>query len=511
MGKKRRNSRAISLDPRVEAVARYKNDPLSFVLWNWPWGKKGTELEHETGPEPWQADVLTSLGEKCRANAFNGHAPVPPIREATSSGHGIGKSALVCWIIHWIMSTRPYCNVTVTASTLPQLKDKTWKELHKWHRLAFNGDWFVYSSARGNMSFRAKGYEDEWFAVAQTCKEDNSEAFQGQHQPNSTSAYILDEASAVPDKIWEAAEGGLTDGEPMLIAFGNPTRNTGAFADCFGKYKHRWTTRQIDARNVSRGNKQLFNEWIEDYGEDSDFVRIRVKGVFPRAGATQFIPTDVVQRAIGNVLPVSAYAWAPKILGVDVARLGGDMSVVVRRQGLMCSGLRDFAGNTMMLVDIVIAEIEEFDPDAVFIDAVGVGGPVVDRLRQLGHNVIPVSGAEKSAQRMYFNKRAEMWGAMREWLQTGGSIPKHEALERQLIQQEYGLSERELIQLVGKKEMKNMGCESPDYADALSFTFAYPVSIDDAVEAFKRVVRDNREWDAVPLMQHLWDPIRSKN
>ncbi len=490
-------------------MARFRNDPYGFVIFNWPWGQEGTELEHESGPEEWQRDWLLDLGKKCEENAFDGKTPVDPVRMATVSGHGIGKTALTCWVILWVMSTRPKCNVTVTASNLPQLQHKTWAQLAKWKRLALNGDWFEYSNSRGNLSLRAKAHEEEWFTIGITCKEENSEAFQGQHAPTSSSVYIFDEASAVPDIIWEAAEGGLTDGEPMFFVFGNPTRNVGAFADCFGKNRHRWIRRQIDSRTVSRGNKKLFEEWIEDYGEDSDWVRVRVRGVFPRAGSSQFIGNDIVALAKGRVVHPSAYTWSPKLIGVDVAREGDDQSVIIRRQGLMVQGIRKLRlDDLMVLASHIVREIEDYDPDAVFLDAVGVGAGVLDRLRQLGKVVVPVKASEKATKPGYYNMRAQMWGDMREWLKNGGCIPDDPDLERELISQEYGFSHNELIQLVGKKEMKNMGVPSPDIADALSFTFAYPVSRDDAIMAFRRVVADNKDWDPVPLAGRWKDPLR---
>ncbi|MFH1090476.1 MAG: terminase, partial [Pseudomonadota bacterium] len=163
--------------------------------------------------------------------------------------------------------------------------------------------------------------------------------------------------------------------------------------------RHRWITRQIDSRTAKMADKAQIERWIEDYGEDSDFVRVRVKGEFPRAASNQFIPSDLVEAAAGKSLSPEVYRRAPGVLGVDVARFGDDQTVLIRRQGLAAFGLRKFRGlDTMAVAGIVAQEIVSWRPDAVFVDAVGLGAGVVDRLRQLGHAVIAVNSGERAAE-----------------------------------------------------------------------------------------------------------------
>ena len=190
-------------------------------MWAFDWGYG--ELEGFDGPDEWQREQLEEVGRLCRENRFDGVTPVEPQRHSTASGHGIGKSAETSWIILWIMSTRPFAKGIVTANTSDQLRTKTWGELGKWKSRCIVGHWFEYNNGRGSMSIYHKSWPESWRADAQTCREENSEAFAGLHAANSTPFYIFDEASAVPDKIWEVAEGGLTDGEPMFFVFGNPT------------------------------------------------------------------------------------------------------------------------------------------------------------------------------------------------------------------------------------------------------------------------------------------------
>lgn len=462
----------------AKEVSEYYADPLGFVLSMFPWGVEGTMLAPYKGPRKWQWEYLEALGADIRSRGFNGVDAVEPIQTATASGHGIGKSALTAWLILFIMSTRPYCKGVVTSNTSDQLRTKTWAELGKWHRICNTGHWFAYNAAKGHMSLLHKKFPEIWRVDAQTCKEENSESFAGLHAANSTPFYIFDEASAVPDVIWEVSDGGLTDGEPMRLAFGNPTRNTGRFRECFGRMSHRWRTYHIDSRDVAGTNKALLDQWVEDYGEDSDFVRVRVRGMFPRAGSLQFVPSEMVRAA--QLRNMQEYMWEgmPKLLGVDVARFGDDKSVITRRQGRKVWPQRKYRGvDTMALANYVAEEIREFEPDAVFVDGVGIGGAVVDRLRQMNIDVIDVqAGGSAMDVKKHRNKRAEMWDRMRDWLKDGPDLPDDRELESALTAPEYGYTTSDQLLLESKKDMKSRGCASPDEADSLALTFAEFVS-----------------------------------
>lgn len=317
----------------VNEIIRLKNDFHKLVLFLFPWGEVGTPLEgHEL--EEWQKDFLIEVSKQLQENNFNGFDPVEPIQDGTASGHGIGKSALVAMLVYCIMSTRPMCRGTITANTFQQLKTKTFAELSKWHNMAINKHWFDFSGSALRLSAKAEDLKDVWYAQGQTCREENSESFAGQHTASSTSFYIFDEASAVPDKIWEVAEGGLVKGEPMFFVFGNPTRNTGAFRECFRKNRKRWNTRQIDSRSVRGSNKEQIDKWAEDHGEDSDFMRVRVRGVFPRKSSNQFISEQLVEDSINKKIDIKQYNFAPTIISVDPSWTGDDPLVIGKRQGL---------------------------------------------------------------------------------------------------------------------------------------------------------------------------------
>ncbi len=313
---------------------------------------------------------------------------------------------------------------------------------------------------------------------------------------------VFDEASAIPDVIWEVSEGALTDSDTEIVwcAFGNPTRNTGRFRECFGRFRHRWTTRQIDSRTAAMTNKAQLNAWVEDYGEDSDFVRVRVRGVFPRAGSCQFIPSDLVSLARGRELRPDQYSLMPRVLSVDVARFGDDQSVITRRQGLQCFPQQKLRGvDTMTLAGIVAQVCHEWQPDEVFIDGVGVGAGVVDRLRQLGFHVTDAQAGMRALNpAKYANRRAEMWSAVKDWLAQGGSIPDDPELEADLTGLEYSFAASGALQLEKKEDAKKRGLSSPDCADSLALGFFGPaVTARDAFEAQARI-------DAKPYDPFEW-------
>jgi len=478
----------------AEDMARFYDDPLGFVLYAFPWDTDPTlqvvrlpasyrmQYDCEFGPDLWACQMLESIGNDVRDRGFDGVHAVEPIQYAVSSGHGIGKSAMSAWLTLWIMSTRPHSKGVVTANTGEQLASKTWAGVAAWKARCITGHWFDITTGKGAMRMVHNQHPDTWRVDAQTCREENSESFAGLHAASSTPWYLFDEASAIPSKIWEVAEGGKTDGEPMHFVFGNPTRNTGAFAECFGKQRHRWNTRQIDSRTVQITNKVLLAKWVEDYGEDSDFVKVRVRGVFPNASSQQFIARGLVDEAAKRQTEATQWVGRTACVGVDVARFGDDQSVIRTRVGRDARSIspKRFRGiDTMQLAARVAEHINHLRglglQVVVFVDGGGVGGGVVDRLRQLEYDVIEVPfGGGARDPRKYLNRRAEMWGAMRDWLVIG-CIEKDEALATDLTSVEYWYTVKDQIQLEAKEDMKSRGLASPDDGDALALTFADPV------------------------------------
>lgn len=458
----------------AEDMGRFFYDPLGFVMYAFEWGVG--ELEGFDGPDEWQREFLEAWGKAIRENDFDGVTPVPAYRDATSSGHGIGKSALSSWAILFIMSTRPHSKGVVTANTSEQLRTKTWGELGKWKKRCITGHWFEYNNGKGNMNIYHPDHPESWRVDGQTCREENSESFAGLHAATSSPWYLFDEASAVPDKIWEVAEGGLTDGEPFWFVFGNPTRNTGRFRECWRKFRHRWNTRQVDSRTAKMTNKALIEEWKRDYGEDSDFFKVRVRGLFPSASDLQFIPQALVDAAMAVTLVPGQVDHAPRIIGVDPAWSGADEFTIVLRQGLFSKvlGVYERTDDDVRMASIVAGFEDEWNADAVFIDF-GYGTGIKSVGDSWGRSWQLVQFGGHSSDPQMLNKRGEIWNSVKKWLASGGSIDD-QVMADELVAPEYKVKLDGKIVLESKDDMKRRGVPSPNRADALALTFSFPVA-----------------------------------
>lgn len=450
----------------VEMLASYTHDPLGFVYAAFPWGEG--ELADMT-IEDWQADTLRTIGERLKAGLS--------VREAVASGHGVGKSALVCWLILWAIATHEDTRGIITANTEAQLRSKTWAELSKWYRLFIARHLFTLSA--NALSARAAGHERSWRIDALSWSDASPESFAGLHNRGGRILVIFDEASAIADSIWEVVEGAMTDKDTELIwcAFGNPTRRSGRFYDCFHRLRDRWHHRQIDSRTVRLADKRRLAEWVADYGEDSDFVRVRVRGLFPRASEKQLISSELAESAAARTLPTSAYEFAPAIIGVDPAWSGTDAMAIVVRQGLYARVLAHLPKQTddMETAGLIARYQDEWRADAVFID-LGYGTGIYSAGKTLGRkNWRLVSFAAKPTRTGFANKRAEMWSDMKDWLQEGGALEEYRDLIADLTAPEAFINPKGLLQLESKDAMRRRGIPSPNLGDALALTFAYPI------------------------------------
>jgi hypothetical protein len=464
----------------ADFISGFYADPLGFVMAAYPWGESGV-LRNERGPDDNQRAFLVELGKQVKARKFDGEHPVMPILDAVSKGHGTGHSILGAWLTNWILSTRPDSIGTVTAGTYQQLESRTWAAIQHWSRLSITAHWFDIQ-ASGVFS---RVHPATWKVMPQTCKADNAQAFAGQHARTSTSWYLLDEASLVPDEIWEVAKGGLTDGEPMMFAWGQPERNTGKFYQvCFGNEAERWVHSRVDSRTSRFTNKDLIAQWIQDYGEDSDFVRVRVFGLPPRASELQYIDWQRVRDAQARI--VEPLPDEPLIAGFDVSGGGAAWNVIRFRRGpdarsippVRISGER---GRERSVLIAVAAEIlADRRPDrkvaAMFVDS-AFGSPIVDRLHTLDHqNVHEVNFGGPSPDLHYRNWRAYMYGRTKDWLLTGGIPPKDENLACQLASPGYHIDNANRLVIESKEDMAKRGQPTPDDADALVLTHAEAVA-----------------------------------
>jgi hypothetical protein len=464
------------------------DDPYAFVMFTFPWKKKGTPLENEEGPRNWQKKKLLELKLHIKENNNRAVNKVlfEIFQDATVSGRGIGKSALVAWIILWFMSTRIGSTTIVTANNEAQLKTRTWAELGRWHTLSINSHWFE----RTAMSLKpAEWFETAlkkqlkvdtgyYYAQAQLWSEENPDGFAGVHNPSGV-LVVFDEASGIPESIWKVTKGFFTEEKSpnrFWFVFSNGRRNTGTFFECFHKNRAFWRRTQIDGRTVEGTDKAVYQQYIDEHGEDSDVARVEVKGMFPKQGEKQFISRDIVERAKERELVSDD--WAPLMMGVDPARFGDDATVIRFRQGRngrLITPVKLRGADNMEVANKCAELIQRFNPDAVCIDA-GNGTGIIDRLREMKYKVHEVWFGSKSPEEEWANNRTYLWAQMREWL-GGGCIDADPDLSDDLSAPEYkfmGTSDK--IRLETKEELKGRGFGSPDDADALACTFAVKVA-----------------------------------
>lgn len=456
----------------AQDIGSYSLDPVGLVKYIFPWASDKLKTE---GPRKWQTEILDGI----KAHLGNCETRFQPLQIAVASGHGIGKSALIAMIMAWAKSTCEDCKVIATAGTGTQLATKTVPEVQKWFRLAINAHWWDINAT----SIRVKdpAHQALWRTDFLTWSLQKTEAFAGLHNQGKRIVIIFDEASSIDDEIWHVTEGALSDEatEIIWIAFGNPTRNSGEFYRAITG-ANRWKSRQIDSRTVEGTNKALLDAQIKEWGEDSDRARVRIRGEFPRGGSTQFIPGDLV--AAARKRTVDGFQSMPIILGVDVARFGDDRSIICRRQGRKADFVGKFHGvDTQVLGGRVQEAIDEHKPDAVVIDGDGIGGSVYDFLKARGYDrktalVEFHGGATPGDVHKYLNKRAEVWGDMKEWLE-GAQIPDEPEIETDLTGPDYGYHPTKgCLVLESKDDMKSRGVDSPDLGDALAMTFAVKIA-----------------------------------
>jgi hypothetical protein len=461
-----------------------KDDPLNFVKFVFPWGLKDTPLEHFTGPRKWQEKILRQMTTHI---ARNGVKDLPEMfRMAVASGRGIGKSALVSWIIIWMLSTRLGATIIVTANTEQQLRSRTWAELGKWMTLSMNAHWFQKTATTIKPApWFQKALEEDlkidtgyYYAQAQLWSEENPDAFAGIHSSYGV-CLIMDEASGIPAPIYSVSEGFFSEptANRYWFTFSNPRRNSGPFYDSFHSKKNFWQNLQIDSRTVEGTDKSLFEKMIEQYGEDSTVSRVEVMGEFPQSDDDTVIPMQLIRDAINR--EVSLTPSEPILWGLDVARFGGDNSALCVRQGNTVFEITSFASmDLMQLCGVIKNRYDDATvmdkPQEILVDVIGIGAGVVDRLREQNLPVRGINVSESpSSKKNYLNLRAELWFAIKDWLaQRDCRLPMDDELASELAAPLYKYTSTGKIKIESKDDMRKRGIKSPDKADALALTMA---------------------------------------
>lgn len=492
-------------DELADEMAACYLDPYRFVLVAFDWGRG--ELEKYTGPDKWQTKFLIDIRDSLKELRQDDQTIDDPLFYATKAGHGVGKSAATAWIILWLMSTRPHFAGVVTANTRDQLTRKTWREVEVWRRRAITGHWFKYNAT----SLHHVVHKDTWRTDAIPWSEHNSEAFAGMHNAGRGQAMIFDESSGISDKIWEVAEGAMSDPDAFWFVFGNPTKRSGRFYDCWHKFARRWKKFTVDAREAMAANKKRLSEIIEDWGIDSDYVRVRVLGQFPEQDVATLIPADWLDSSL--IRPVIGCERYKPIWGLDVARFGDDRTALAKRRNrqldapvIFWQGLNLM--QTAERIRTMWGDCEVDDrPSAICIDAIGVGAGVVDRLHEMvaeghfeGTQIIGINVSESAGIHDKFSRlRDELWWNARTWFEKKDCSMRNDVEKRQswILEEEdhffddpdnrmarkspivdelrdvlFSYLPNGKIKLEPKQDTKERLGRSPDGGDAFVLTFA---------------------------------------
>lgn len=441
----------MSQNPFRAFLDRYKDDPVRFV-----------REQFKVDPDPWQAEVLMDV-------ANTGVRAI-----SVRSGHGVGKSAVAAWALVWFILTRFPCKAVVTAPTSGQLFDALFVEVKHWIGLLPPELQELLDVTSNRITLAAA--PESAFISARTSRAEQPEALQGVHSDNVL--LIADEASGVPEQVFQAASGSMSGEHATTLLLGNPVRTSGLFYDSHNKLKHRWKTYHVSCVTSQRVSEAYVEEQKIRYGENSNVYRVRVLGEFPLADDDTVLPLSLVGSAVGRDIVVAHQT--PVVWGLDVARFGKNASVLVKRKGKeVRPDIQKWRGlDLMQLVGAVHQEYitcpSDQRPTEINVDSLGLGAGVVDRLRELGLPVRGINVSELPAMKdRYRNLRAELWYTCRDWFEPmDASIPDDDELISQLIAVKYKYASNGKLQIESKDEMDKRGLESPDVADALMLTFA---------------------------------------
>jgi hypothetical protein len=490
----------------AEIIHDCRRDPLQFVMRMYPWGHEGPLMNKR--PREWQVDFL----EELRAAMEAGHTK---IFGDIVSGHGIGKSALISWLSQWLILSG-HTRGIITANTGAQLATKTMPEVNKWFGLCYASHWMEFNATSlrraTGVSQRSESNQD-WRIDALPWVKEKPDAFGGLHNEGGNVLLVFDEASGIHRIIWETVEGAMSDKDSFMLwlRFGNGLRNTGRFAELFRERPTAigHTIRQhVDSRNVEGLDHEYIQAKIdENGGEDSDYAKSRWRGEFPDQSDWQLIDTAVVDAAMRNEDPRSVLT-DPIIMGIDFARAGADKTVIRLRKGHDAKSFPSFrfdrsvGKNSMDLAGRISKIINETKPHYIFADSGGIGGPIIDRLEQMGHSIFPVdAGSASPDPKRWHNKRAYIWCMFNDWLKEGAALPKEGTLRNQITQQEFFFrKDNNSITLVAKEDMRDEGLESPDEAEALIQTFGHEVApLNDPRDAAGSARRKSADMDYHPF------------
>lgn len=487
---------------------RLRDNPENYVKFSYPWGKKGTPLENKKGPRQWQLKILRLVTQHIEAHKGREIDFYEVLKVATASGRGIGKSAEVAWLGDWFVKTRIGGTVIICANSETQLRSVTFGEISKWHEMSITSHWF---DLVGMKMTPAKWFSEivsrdlgkglkMWGIEGKLWSEEKPDSFVGVHNHDGLMV-IFDEASGIADQIWTVTQGFFTEQivDRYWFAFSNPRREEGYFYDCFnGPQAVNWITENIDARTVEDTDKKLYDEIIGD-DPNSRAAHIEVYGQFFPGGSEQFISTFLVKAASSREF-IYGDTDEPVVIGIDPGGSGDETGLIVRRGRTVLYSSGFVEGDSEACVTKLGEFLLEWKPDLVVIDTIGLGFHLSGRLKAFGFKTRGFIASNKANELLRWgNRRAEVWGAMRDWLMFG-CIPSDATLMREIGSPRRKEGSRDKAPLIeSKADMKKRGVDSPNRADALAMTFAFPVN-----KREKRVVVSNRDPMVYMGNSHSW-------
>lgn len=425
----------------------------------------------EFKPDNWQESAAYDIAEYSKVT----------IR----SGQGVGKTAFEAAVLLWFMSCFPFPRVVATAPTRQQLHDVLWSEVAKWQsKSLLLSKMFKWTKTYIYML----GMEKRWFAVARTATK--PENMQGFHEDNML--FIVDEASGVADSIMEAILGTLSGINNKLLMCGNPTKTSGIFYDSHNADRSLYRTHKVSSKDSGRTNKENIDSLIRKYGIDSNVVRVRVFGEFPLAEDDVFIPLPLLERS--SMTEYKDRTVESIHIGCDVARYGDDKTVIGYKVNELAAFYKKINGQDTMRTASDIVLLGQTLRDKynysgripIKVDDGGVGGGVVDRLRQIKRSepdkykwldIFPVAFGQPIKHKYYADSTTYMMAVVKSLLSTDEDsenyrkpeliIPNDSDLIAQLSCRKYTVNEKSKIVVESKKNMKARGLPSPDEADCL--------------------------------------------
>lgn len=429
----------------LDFVTAYGGDPVGFVV-----DVLGAN------PSPWQRSFLEAVARGER-------------RITVRAGHGVGKSTACSWALIWHMVTRYPQKAVVTAPTAAQLFDALFAELKAWiNKLPpiLRDSFEVFSD---KVAFKAA--PESSFISARTSSAERPEALAGVHSEHVL--LVVDEASAVPEAVFEAAAGSMSGHSATTILISNPTRNSGLFYKTHHQLASDWFRLHVSCIGNPLVTEDFVRQIAATYGEGSNAYRIRVLGEFALTDDDTLIGAELVDAAIDRDVTVTEDE--PMIYGLDVARFGTDRTALCKRRGNLVVEIKSWGGlDLMQTVGMVVNEAKLDRPAEICVDTIGLGSGVADRLREQGFNVKDVNVSESSAMNPNANKlRDELWMSAKDWLSTRSvKLPKDDMLRMELVAPRYNFTSSGKLVVESKDSMRKRGQRSPDLADSLCLTFA---------------------------------------